>query len=134
MLRLQRRALTNDPSNRASLDSLLDTARRESNWLRVGLLTRLRFEAARTPRERVGLTLEAGRIESERRHNPAGARSWLEKGLEVDPHAIALHEALADVAHGAILGRDQHVCQFHVLTFLSRDPCRRLRPARTVPR
>ena len=96
-LRLHRRALANDPTLPVSLDALLDEAHSSENWLRVAYLMRLRFESARTQRERVALALEAGRLHVERLGDLSGARAWLAAGLSVDPEAIELHEALADV-------------------------------------
>ncbi len=96
-IELHRRALTDDPRNADALDALVAAAAAKGQWTLLGELEERRFEQASGAGRRVTIALEAARLALERLEDPARARMWLARGLELAADDPKLHHAMAEV-------------------------------------
>jgi tetratricopeptide (TPR) repeat protein len=83
---LFRSALTCDPRCEEALDALCEDASSSGQWALCGELLERRFDLATGATRRLAIALEAGAVQLERLRNPAGARLWYGRALELAPH------------------------------------------------
>ena len=95
---LYRSALAQDPRCQEALEALCERAGASGQWAQVGELMERRFDLATGATRRLAIALEAGRLQLEHLRNPAEARLWYGRALELMPHEDpAVYLALADV-------------------------------------
>ena len=95
---LYRSALAQDPRCGAALEALYERAAARGDWAAAAELIEPRFELVTGATRRLAIALEAGRIQLEELRNPAGARLWYGRALELSPHEDpAVYLSLAEV-------------------------------------
>jgi tetratricopeptide (TPR) repeat protein len=83
---LFRNALTHDPRCEQALEALCEDASRSERWPALAELLERRYDLATGATRRLAIALEAGALQLERLRNPAGARIWYGRALELAPH------------------------------------------------
>ncbi|HEX2486324.1 MAG TPA: tetratricopeptide repeat protein, partial [Myxococcota bacterium] len=95
---LYKSALAQDPRCQEALEALCARAQDAGEWGAVADLLERRFELATGATRRLAIALEAGRLQLEQLRNPAAARLWYGRALELMPHEDpSVYLALADV-------------------------------------
>jgi len=95
---LRRRAWLHDPDHPDLLTALGRHAEQTSDWILLARVEARRFAAEGSATERARIALDLARLERETLHNRCAARDWIQRGLEVAPEDLRLHEALAELA------------------------------------
>jgi tetratricopeptide (TPR) repeat protein len=83
---LFRTALSHDPRCEEALEALCEDAARSQRWPALAELLERRYDLATGATRRLAIALEAGALQLERLRNPAGARIWYGRALELAPH------------------------------------------------
>ena len=90
-------ALTDDPRCAAAVEALSHTATRLEDWLLVAKLYERRFDIASGARKRVGIAVEAGRLNLERLNDTQAARMWLDRALDFGGTDAPVYDAIAEL-------------------------------------
>ncbi len=93
-----RRALSDDPEQIDALEALAERAQASQQWAQFDELQGRRFVLAKDKLARLAIAHDAGRAQLEKAANPAGARVWFRRALELFPSDPVVHLYLADAA------------------------------------
>ena len=93
-----RRALSDDPQQADALEAMAERALSTQQWAQFDELQDRRYALARDRLARLAIAHEAGRVQLEKAANPAGARLWFKRALELFPSDPVVHLYLADAA------------------------------------
>jgi tetratricopeptide (TPR) repeat protein len=85
-IELFRGALGCDPRCEEALEALCEDAAANEQWPLLAELLERRYDLATGATRRLAIALEAGGILLERLRNPAGARLWYGRAVELAPH------------------------------------------------
>ncbi|MCH7600816.1 MAG: tetratricopeptide repeat protein, partial [Myxococcales bacterium] len=91
------RALTDDPRYASAVEALSVTATRLEDWLLVAKLYERRFDIASGARKRIGIAVDAARLNLEELNDTQASRMWLDRALEFGDGDAPVYEVLAEL-------------------------------------